>query len=792
MDSYQGFEVGAEVELNDSAPVLEDSPTVIVENKQDLPAWHHLHYIDESSSDESLDHHRVSSTSPENMEILKYLPNVEAPLTWSSQKERTMFSPSEGLYTKPPLHVIERDHPSVLWSHGHHPGQDQTCPLGIGLEETEISHLNTLPALTFSPSPTLPPELYSEMVLSQDGDEAELYGRYSFYNAKTQSMGTVKPWVRSHKCTKCGRQFGRLYNLESHMCIKTALTRVNMGDIMPINKPLKSKKSSLRKKCEQSEESMNRLERMCAEAQRELQNLQELYKKEDKPLLGILLESQEETAQVDESVPDKVSKPKRTYRCERCGRQFRRKFYLGSHVCCSDPLNTNDSVAGHVLNREGPPNSGQDIRPTGQSQDGTEEVKVYKCHYCEKVYNRHASYGTHLRWHMKEKDLVSSVNESLATGDLGPLLTNINMTSLGLKKKTGPTFTCQECGRVFSKQCSYSTHILWHIKRRNSTLTVPSMKQVEERRPPEVQGPSISAEHQAKTVTDNTFTCQECGRVFSKRTAYSSHTRWHKKERELELSFRAQAKSMGHHPKTSSGGSSGEMSTSSHVVDNFEGYSLEQPNLYINEGGTLDNPVDLGQQRVPTEVPEFVFELVVGTESFHQDFTSKDVEETMSRTLIDSLTSTTKEPDETPVPCSLALPNKLLGRHLKRPKPPHRCQDCGACFSESRKLKCHQRKSKSRWKKRRCDCGRSLVGLLHLLRHQLQHLNGTAFICAACGKLLRGYQQLRAHSWVHPLVSQFQCRCGARFTQLPRYLWHSLLNKTRLRRRYKERRCLDT
>ncbi|CAJ0936604.1 unnamed protein product [Ranitomeya imitator] len=155
MDPFQGFEVGAEVELNDGLSVVEDSAAVKVENKLDLPAWHHLHYIDDSSSDESLDHQHVFSpfSQVKTMEKPKYVPEVRALKKGNDHLGWQMFSTSEP--------ILQNDDPSVVWSYAYNnEDQDQTCPLGPSLEETEISYLEIIPALNYSLSPPLDPPNY--------------------------------------------------------------------------------------------------------------------------------------------------------------------------------------------------------------------------------------------------------------------------------------------------------------------------------------------------------------------------------------------------------------------------------------------------------------------------------------------------------------------------------------------------------------------------------------------------------------------------------------------------------
>uniref|UniRef100_A0A8D0HHQ3 C2H2-type domain-containing protein n=1 Tax=Sphenodon punctatus TaxID=8508 RepID=A0A8D0HHQ3_SPHPU len=103
-----------------------------------------------------------------------------------------------------------------------------------------------------------------------------------------------------------------------------------------------------------------------------------------------------------------------------------------------------------------------------------------------------------------------------------------------------------------------------------------------------------------------------------------------------------------------------------------------------------------------------------------------------------------------------------------------KCRDCGVCYSQASQLRSHRKGLRRRGQSRLCECGGSFWGLLHLLRHQLRHLEETTFVCAACRKSLRGPKALATHGAKHPGAACFRCLCGANFQRLPRYLWHHL------------------
>ncbi|XP_075046840.1 uncharacterized protein LOC142107350 [Mixophyes fleayi] len=903
MDPQLGIEVGAEVELNDGTPTAEDSTAIKVENKQDLPLWHHLHYSEDSSSDESLDyHHHEFSIPPEvtNLDILNYGSDIKSLIEEKEELESkiSVLSASKGLHAAGlHLHDVQRGDELVVWDAIYNKDlQDQAFELAPGFEETEISHTEIIPALDYGQPPSNTNELYSVTFLSPEEDRREGLGKYSYYNAKTQLAGTVKPWVRNHKCPRCGRQFGRLYNLEKHICIKTALgfpqqSLYNVGYVFSNSR---KKINVAAKRSEQNQESMNRLENMCVEAQKQLQSLQGNYRKEEEyvPLPSIAMEgdpsdmqtwSQEGLSGVGRLVPANKISYKGTVTCHRCGHKFRSRCNLEFHVCrnedtkmsisqkLKDPQNTSDiGLANSVpipqasdSDTDHIPSSSQklkmyctssdhsispgDSKENSVGSDSGKAVEIFKCQQCKRVYNKRCSYATHIRWHMKERDFASSVTGTVGKttsvadsqepdsttlyADVSPAVLKEN--PIGSHKKV-QTYTCQHCGTVFNKHCSYATHTRWHLKEREASSnvlnpTATSAKEGEETRHPN-QAPCVSVK-QLESGEKNAspvkiFSCQHCGRVFNKSCSYATHTRWHMNEKELEETVKAESqrivleeeeymgegdtKDIEDQQNRSSEGHTVEGIPFSDAGDddgNFEGLG-EQYNLHTNNGedaedNSISKPVESSQQRPSAVVPEYVFELVVGTEDVREVLLSKDphviqnpvdfrnsgdTEAVPPRPPNNSFTA--MKPNEQPIYLPLMLPYRLVTRLLKRPKPPHRCRDCGTRFYQSWRLKCHQHKQVQRntWKKHRCDCGRSPVGSLHFLRHQLQHLSDTAFICAVCGKSLRGYRQLQAHSWLHPLVSQFQCKCGSRFTQLPKYLWHSLLNKTRDRKQHPTQR----
>ncbi|XP_068098105.1 zinc finger protein 107-like [Hyperolius riggenbachi] len=861
MDQVQ--EVGAEVELNEGSSAGEDSAVVKLENKRDLPQWTDLHCFD-SSSDDSLGYEPFNSTPPKikRLEIPKHGPDIKRKHETKDALENIyVLSTTEDLQTGC---VLVNETPgqkqSFTMNNVHNQLLDQVYHLEPSFEENEVSCIEVIPSSEFGQLISYSPEVYTETALSREENPRQTLGKYSYFDTRTQCTRSVNPMERIHKCERCGRQFGRLYNLEKHMCINMAVGPPQQHSI----------------------ETMNRLEKMCAEAQEELQNLQGHHKNHDMGTLihvatkcgspDIQVWSQEAFSGVENIDPTNRS----AVTCDRCGGKFKSAHNLQFHVCnenaksfVSQNLTSPEDTIVFDLTDSHPIScvANQEQVWTGQTeciplvdqgngklasmsslnseenfyytQFSVEGAPFYQCQECGKVYNKRCSITNHMRWHLKEKNLISSVVNAFA-GDQEPEksthlggATPVD-TKADLVKSVIPsqTFFCEYCGETFNKHCSYATHTCWHFNNKDHMTNGSNGTDSETG-----QVVSISVSEQegdnACTSPAQGFTCDCCGRVFNKQCAYISHTCWQVKQQESKK--RAVAKSFsitnaeylnGVDTKVSvnksnmipavENGESGLYSSS--LNGDIQGYvgqlSLdERPNLSPTEPPAqsreerrsspllvLMEPNQKSTAEDLQSVPELledtatVSTCVAGPHEHVSQYAEdngnvKDVIQDLvivpqaKLEIIQGLVQVPQaklEPSRQPPPTPFILPKKLVTRLLNRYRAPHRCRDCGVRFCQPWRLRLHRFKvdrNKGSLRKHYCDCGRTPIGSLHFLLHQLQHLSDTAFICAVCAKALHGYRQLQAHSWVHPLASQFQCRCGARFTKLPKYLWHSLRHK---------------
>ncbi|XP_073458013.1 uncharacterized protein [Aquarana catesbeiana] len=981
MDPFHGMEVGAEVELNDGSLAIDDHISIKLENKRDLPLWQHLHYFDDSSSDESLDQQYVDSTSSvvKTLEIPSRIPEFRSQVVENKQMEKNRNVLSTSINLQPGAFCIngeQRDDHYFILSNGYSKNlQEQAFQLAPHFEALGIPCTEVM-----SDSGQLQPnstEVYTETTLSYEEDPSLVNSEQN----RTQCNKTINPLGRNYKCQRCGRQFSRLYNLDNHVCIEKAFRcpQQNSNNV----------------------ETMNRLEKMCAEAQKELQSLQGQYKKED---VSTQPSSSEAQMWNQESLSESVipaTVPCDQHECESSiisTQEF--------HISCDD---TSENVASQNVTtlknivvvdmadcsptfpeanqEQDSAKQVEDIDPqldqinsewthlnqhlTFQTNDENpydttnptpEATNIYKCQECGQICNSSCSFTNHMHWHQTKK-ILSLVNAEPSLGgqesdgtthhaDTTPL-----SPQMGNCAKPTQTFTFEYCGKVFNSHVADATHTVWHLKKKGPVTVLSTQGANQETGQVSSFTTKTQKSDGACTSSADVLTCQYCGRVFNKLCAYTNHSRWHVKEKELRNKFNAESRRvLVDEERLKEGDPNNLLNQDNMTFDvdpntgvtdvclddgNVQGYCRLVRQLSLDEQHNLPSceqvvksedeepshpPLPMQMKTKPQTLPEVlesVLELVVGTEEVHEILLSKaglvfrkaenfendeEVEKDLheisgmylepeenqiSGTKLEpaenripgmklepaensipgmklepaenrisgmklepaenripgmklepaenrilgmklepgenripgmeleptenQISGTELEPAENQVPGMELEPTKnqipgmwlkpektqIPGRHLEsekkiyspkilpskiatqllsRPRPPHRCRDCGIRFHQIWRLKQHRLKGFGKTctlKKHQCDCGRTPIGSLHFLLHQLQHLSDTTFTCAVCNKSLCGYRQLQAHSLVHPLVSQFQCKCGSRFTKLPRYLWHSLKNKAK-------------
>ncbi|KAM9488126.1 uncharacterized protein Hap1MRO34_005167 isoform 1-T1 [Clarias gariepinus] len=116
------------------------------------------------------------------------------------------------------------------------------------------------------------------------------------------------------------------------------------------------------------------------------------------------------------------------------------------------------------------------------------------------------------------------------------------------------------------------------------------------------------------------------------------------------------------------------------------------------------------------------------------------------------------------------------------------CRQCGA-VSRQFSLGVRHRYQHRGPRLHRCQCGRAFEQLMHLLRHQVQHAEATRYVCATCGQMFCGTQQLACHRPLFRITASkrekqtnkkcrntFQCYCGRSFMRPAALLWHMLKN----------------
>nr|XP_033770473.1 zinc finger protein 585B-like isoform X2 [Geotrypetes seraphini] len=520
--------------------------------------------------------------------------------------------------------------------------------------------------------------------------------------------------------------------------------------------------------------------------------------------------------------------------CKQCGRQFRRRCNLERHICWNlDPkfsglkgikLGVQKNATGQQPSIKAPSDTGKILSPSEKvsCQESNLQAKAMPalkklsekdsdspstpirtltdepiiCRECGRQFNRRCDFGTHLRWHMKEAEFlrlrgqirrlkmsVDAQQEASKQASKPPL--NWSNQPLASKNTTGrraadffkvtnepvdpaagKQYKCDECGREFLHKCNLIRHISWHMEANffsskqdgeEQTMASSNVPSSAHKLPKNPIYPSVSEEVNVGH--------QYSGYPLSTSLEARPELKLTDEEPDLHLMVRtdeddpfeegpyllADEQELNERYMVMEVPGDNNMGTKTVMIKLKDTQSLDDMDaLQIDLGTDWSHEDNAGQRRIQPE----------------QDWSIK-IPSARDQAMYAFLGS---------------LASKMSSRlkSMRRFK----CWDCGVQYPWLSELKRHLDAQKRKGRRaHHCECGKAFWGQLHFLRHQLQHLEDTTFICATCGQSLTRYRQLLSHSRIHPNVSHFQCSCGAQFSRLPRYLWHTLRNTRNCRDR---------
>lgn len=131
-----------------------------------------------------------------------------------------------------------------------------------------------------------------------------------------------------------------------------------------------------------------------------------------------------------------------------------------------------------------------------------------------------------------------------------------------------------------------------------------------------------------------------------------------------------------------------------------------------------------------------------------------------------------------------------------RSKAPYPCRQCGAISRQPSIIISHRYLHRGR-RSHHCQCGRTFKHRLHLLRHCVQHAEAVNYICVSCGETFVGARLFTEHMngnlrksrssgcrWNYRMRKcqmPLTCDCGLLFVRPSAYIWHQLVNRTKVK-----------